>query len=112
MSKKAVVQDWHPADITAALKKRGLSCRQLSLHHGYGPSTLHSALHRPWPKAEQLIAEAIGTTPAKIWPSRYEPKKSVAEVLGEVRRELQSASQFSAVIGSDKTVMAVSTVAA
>jgi Ner family transcriptional regulator len=29
------------------------------------------ALVRPWPKGELLIAEAIGISPAEIWPSRY-----------------------------------------
>jgi lambda repressor-like predicted transcriptional regulator len=73
--------------------------RQLSLHHGYGPSTLHSALHRPWPKAEKLIADALGTAPEKIWPSRYQPKRSVAEVLSELR----NTSQFSAVNDTDES---------
>lgn len=99
MTKKAAPQDWHPADITAALKKRGLSMRQLSIYHGYGPSTLHVALHRSYPKAEVLIAEALGTTPDKIWPSRYQPKKSVAEVLAELR----CTSQFSALNVTDKS---------
>jgi Ner family transcriptional regulator len=29
------------------------------------------ALRRPWPKAEKIIADYIGTTPQAIWPSRY-----------------------------------------
>lgn len=65
-------QDWHRADIVAALRKAGWSLRRLSTHHGYAsPTTLTNALDRPWPKGEKLIAEAIGIEPATIWPSRY-----------------------------------------
>ncbi|GLQ73292.1 helix-turn-helix domain-containing protein [Vibrio penaeicida] len=63
--------DWHRADIVAALKKRGLSVRQLSREAGLGENTLANALRSPWPKGERIIAEAIGMTPDQLWPSRY-----------------------------------------
>ncbi len=70
--KKAAPEDWHRADIVAALRKAGWSLRQLALHHGYSsPTTLTAALDRRWPKGQTLIADAIGIEPAKIWPSRY-----------------------------------------
>jgi len=70
--KKQPSQDWHPADIKAALEKAGWSLSRLSLHHGYATrTTLKTALHRSWPKGERLIAEAIGVEPTVIWPSRY-----------------------------------------
>ncbi|MBI6262380.1 helix-turn-helix domain-containing protein, partial [Proteus mirabilis] len=49
--------DWHPADIIAALRKRG--------------TTLANALSRPWPKGEKIIADFLGVAPSEIWPSRY-----------------------------------------
>ncbi|BBE11093.1 helix-turn-helix domain-containing protein [Halorhodospira halochloris] len=65
-------QDWHRADIVAALRKSGWSLRSLATHHGYSsPTTLATALTRPWPKGERLIASAIGVEPKTIWPSRY-----------------------------------------
>lgn len=64
-------QDWHHADVLCALKKAGWTLRQLSVHHGYAPGTLRHALVRPWPRAERLIADALGITPQTIWPSRY-----------------------------------------
>ncbi|WP_082954386.1 helix-turn-helix domain-containing protein [Acidihalobacter prosperus] len=70
-SKKAAQLDWHPADVVAALRKAGWSLRRLSTHHGYAPTSLKEALHKRWPKAERLIADAIGKQPAQIWPSRY-----------------------------------------
>jgi len=61
----------HPADIVASLKKRGKSLRALSAHYGYAVGTLQQALQRPYPKAERLIALALGMRPEQIWPSRY-----------------------------------------
>lgn len=63
--------DWHPADVLAALKKRGLSLTGLSVAHGYHPTAAGKALKRPWPALEALIAHAIGVQPQQIWPSRY-----------------------------------------
>nr|WP_113867439.1 helix-turn-helix transcriptional regulator [Brenneria salicis]NMN92006.1 Nlp family transcriptional regulator [Brenneria salicis ATCC 15712 = DSM 30166]RBP61315.1 Nlp family transcriptional regulator [Brenneria salicis ATCC 15712 = DSM 30166]RLM30313.1 DNA-binding protein [Brenneria salicis ATCC 15712 = DSM 30166] len=60
-------QNWHPADIIAALKKRGTSLAAVSRNAGLASSTLT----KHWPKGERLIAEALGVAPEKIWPSRY-----------------------------------------
>ncbi|MFP1732528.1 helix-turn-helix domain-containing protein [Lonsdalea quercina] len=64
-------QDWHPADIIAALKKRGTTLAAVSRNAGLASSTLANALTKHWPKGERLIAEALGVTPEQIWPSRY-----------------------------------------
>lgn len=69
--------DWHRADIIAALRKRGTSLARVSRDAGLNSRTLNNALDRPWPKGEKLIAEAIGVTPALIWPSRYLSKVNV-----------------------------------
>jgi Ner family transcriptional regulator len=63
--------DWHPADVQAALKKRGHSLAGLSAANGYHATAAGKALKRPWPALETLIAEAIGVPPQQIWPSRY-----------------------------------------
>ncbi|MCW2477563.1 helix-turn-helix domain-containing protein [Candidatus Symbiopectobacterium sp. NZEC135] len=64
-------QDWHPADIIAAIKRRGTSLAALSRASGLASSTLANALTRRWPKGERLIAQAINVSPEEIWPSRY-----------------------------------------
>ncbi len=64
-------QNWHPADIIAALHKKGTTLAALSRDSGLSSSTLANALSRPWPKGELLIAQAIGVTPSEIWPQRY-----------------------------------------
>jgi Ner family transcriptional regulator len=70
--KKPVVEDWHPADIVAALRKKQWSLQQLAAVNGYRSRTaIAHALHRPYPKAEGIIAEALGVEPKEIWPTRY-----------------------------------------
>jgi Ner family transcriptional regulator len=70
-SNGTINNDWHRADVIAALKKRGVSLASLSRDAGLGPRTLNNALDRRYPKAEKIIAEAIGVEPNEIWPSRY-----------------------------------------
>lgn len=62
--------DWHPADIIAALRKRGTTLAAIS-EAGLSSSTLANALSRPWPKGEWIIANFLGIHPSEIWPSRY-----------------------------------------
>ncbi|ECD9611750.1 hypothetical protein FNZ18_20620 [Salmonella enterica subsp. salamae] len=88
-------QDWQPADIIAALKKRGTSLAAVSRKAGLASGTLANALRRHWPKGERLIAEALNVSPAQIWPSRYRwadstvsdpqhrPHYSMAELLAQ-----------------------------
>lgn len=67
--------DWHPADIIAALRKKGTTLAAVSRLSGLSSSTLANALVRPWPKGEWIIANALNIHPAEIWPSRYiDPK--------------------------------------
>lgn len=72
VKKASPAKDWHKADIKAALAKVGWSLNQLGLVHGYNcKSALARALHAPYPRAERIIADAIGVKPEEIWPSRY-----------------------------------------
>ncbi|MEX0732882.1 MAG: helix-turn-helix domain-containing protein [Aquisalimonadaceae bacterium] len=84
--KKQPSQDWHRADIVAALRKAGWSLRKLAIHHGYAnPTTLGTAMARHWPKGERIIADALGVDPATIWPSRYQGNRNT-----QCRREHRS----------------------
>jgi Ner family transcriptional regulator len=65
--------DWHPADVLAALKKRGHSLAGLSVANGYHPTAAGKALKRSWPAMEAIIAQALDLSAATIWPSRYDP---------------------------------------
>jgi Ner family transcriptional regulator len=64
--------DWHPADVLAALKKRGHSLAGLSIANGYHPTAAGKALKQAWPAVERIVADALGLQPQLIWPSRYD----------------------------------------
>ena len=71
-SKKASHEDWHPADVIAALRKRGITLRALAVQHGLKDSSgMSVALVRSLPVNEKRIADALGLHPKEIWPSRY-----------------------------------------
>jgi len=64
---------WHPADIKAALEKRGISLAKLSRDNGYHPTAAGRALRTSWPELERIIAGALEINPREIWPDRYTP---------------------------------------
>jgi len=79
-SKKASRQDWHPADIVAALHKRGITLRKLADRHGITHRALNAALRERRLPAERRIAEAIGIPAQIIWPTRYNADGSRRDV--------------------------------
>ncbi|MCO6523590.1 MAG: helix-turn-helix domain-containing protein [Candidatus Schmidhempelia sp.] len=68
-------QDWHKADIIAALRKKGTSLSAESRKAGYASNSLANALSRPWTKGEKIIADVLGLPPEVIWPSRYKKNR-------------------------------------
>lgn len=64
-------QDWHPADVLAALKKRRSSLSAVARTLGVQPCTVWKGLRLPYPRVEQAVAEVLGVPPQAIWPSRY-----------------------------------------
>ncbi|END1361720.1 helix-turn-helix domain-containing protein [Salmonella enterica subsp. enterica] len=78
---KGTPEDWHRADIVAELRKRGISLAQLSRDQGLASRTLHNAFERHYPKAESIIAQALGMVPEQLWPSRYTGKSSKRSVV-------------------------------
>jgi Ner family transcriptional regulator len=69
--------DWHPADVKAALEKRGLTLSRLADRYGY--SHFQRVLTTRWWAAEQIVADALGKRPQEIWPSRYEGSRDRAQ---------------------------------
>lgn len=71
-TKKPVNQDWHSADIIAALHKKGITLAGIAEAYGMtSSSSLSSTFTRSYPLNEKRIADAIGIHPKDIWPSRY-----------------------------------------
>ncbi|KFX11040.1 MULTISPECIES: helix-turn-helix domain-containing protein [Pectobacterium] len=64
-------EDWHKADIVAAVHKKNTNISEISRKAGLSSTTLANALSRPWPKGEWMISQVIGVPPEQIWPSRY-----------------------------------------
>lgn len=62
---------WTITDIKSALESEGWSCRQLSFSRGYTSNAVQTALHRPYPAIERIIADVIGVSASEIWPERY-----------------------------------------
>src|SRR3954453_11875724 len=89
--------DWHPADVLAALKKRGHSLARLSVTNGYHPTAAGKALKQPWPAIEQVLAAAIGVTPQEIWPSRYDRQGNPRKHTQMARPVMDRAASKSAV---------------
>ena len=76
MVKKPAAQDWHKEQIKAELHMRGITLKGLTLANGYrSVDAVAQALHRPYPKAERIIAAALEIAPESIWPSRYRVNK-------------------------------------
>lgn len=70
--KKASHEDWHPADIKAAIAKAGWTLSALAAHHGLSSgTTISHTFLRSYPANERRIADAIGIPVQSIWPSRY-----------------------------------------
>lgn len=67
-------QDWTIDEIGAHLKMKGVTYRSLDRATGKKPDTIRNALYRSIPSYEAIIADAIGVSPAEIWPSRYANK--------------------------------------
>lgn len=88
--------DWHPADVVAALRKRGTSLRKVAHANGY--THIQAVLTRPWWMVEQLVAKTLAMRPEQIWPSRYAEgvSREHAIRLTRNRRALRQAGRRSA----------------
>lgn len=71
--KKASPEDWHPAQILAALHMRGITLLELARRAGVvGSSTFSKAMaNTAYPINEKRIADALEMHPKEIWPTRY-----------------------------------------
>lgn len=85
LKKPAIEQsnDWHAADIVAAVRKSGTSLQRLARLNNLSDSTLRQALCKPYPKSERIIAEHLNLQPQAIWPSRYNEDGTTKSGRGE-----------------------------
>ncbi len=67
-------KNWHPADVIAALWKRGTNLRKVALANNFAVPTMSTALRQPCSGAERAIADALGLDPRDIWPERFDAR--------------------------------------
>ncbi len=69
---RSELEDWHRQDISAEIRKRGISVAELARRNGYNnPTTFYNVFKLPYPKVERIVADFLGVEPQEIWPSRY-----------------------------------------
>lgn len=66
-------RDW----IKYKLKIRGTSLADLGRQHQTSRQNVSTALYRPNPKWEFIIASELGLSPAEIWPERYDAENGI-----------------------------------
>lgn len=66
--------DERRAWIKYQLELRGQTMGGLARKHGLFRTTVVSALHKPYPRMERIIANVLGLKPEDIWPERYSEK--------------------------------------
>ncbi|MCC4116389.1 helix-turn-helix domain-containing protein [Aromatoleum toluclasticum] len=71
MARKPPAKDWDRYQVTAALKRAGITFAGLARAHNLHHTTVRTALYQSSPRCEALIAAALGMQPESIWPSRY-----------------------------------------
>ncbi len=64
----------HPADIQAAIKKRGTNMTKLAISWGYSESAIRCALLRPSPRIDPLIADFLKKPLCSVFPDRYDQR--------------------------------------
>ena len=62
----------HKEDIKAMVRKQGHTMKDLSIQYEFNPSALTASLYKPYPKANHIIAYALGLTVHEIWPEWYD----------------------------------------
>ena len=68
-------EPWHPADIKAALAKKGWTFAMIAREYGYPQTSPNVVLKRTWAAMERIVADIIGVDPKVIWPDRYTPAR-------------------------------------
>jgi Ner family transcriptional regulator len=90
LNSERVRKPWHPADIIAAVRKRGTSLQRLSREHGFSVFTMNKAVRQCFPACHIIIAGVIGAPRQTIWPQFYDSEGSRLSARERRRRELRA----------------------
>lgn len=64
--------NWSKQEILFELRQRGLNAATVATKAGISRYTVYSGMERPYPKVNDLIAEALGVPRQIIWPQFYD----------------------------------------
>lgn len=85
---------WHPAEIVAAVHKRGERLNSLAEKHGFNAYSMSKALRLCFPACHDVLAKFIGVPRQTIWPKFYDAEGN--RVSARERRRRQKRSERSA----------------
>ncbi len=72
--KRTAHTGWHQEDIKAAIRKTGITLKQLALSNDLSESACRMAiLYNFVPSGEVAIAKHLKISPHELWPQRYHP---------------------------------------
>lgn len=69
--KEILVEDWHRADIKAALEKKGVSLADIARACNLAEGGASNVFRGSSQNIQNEIARVLGVKPEVIWPSRY-----------------------------------------
>lgn len=64
--------NWTRTTILFKLRERGLNAARMATDIGLTRSTFYSAMERPYPRVQKLIAAALDERVQDIWPQFYD----------------------------------------
>lgn len=92
LNSERVPTAWHPADIIAAVRKRGTTLQRLSRENGFSVFTMNKAVRQCFPACHDIIADVIGTPRQSIWPQFYD--RDGVRLSARERRRREIATQI------------------
>lgn len=69
---RAAIENWHRADVVAAVRKRGSSLAAIAKDHGLSRQTLYWALTKPHRRANNAIAAFLDLSLHQLWPQWFD----------------------------------------
>lgn len=74
---------WHPEDIKAAVRKDYGSLANLARLSGVSESVVQTAVSRPQPTGNRIIATALGLSVHEIWPQWFDVAGNIVADTGK-----------------------------
>lgn len=80
-----MAMNWTKQRILFELRERGITASEIAGKAGISRFTIYGGLERPYPKVNDLIAEALGVPRQTIWPQFYDANGNRIGVINATR---------------------------